>query len=289
MKEFRGTKIQPDVVITGEAIALLVQPASLFLRAISAVIDASVAILGFLLTLVIFVFSSVLITDDASGYATAFISNQAQFSAFMAALAAVWLFFIPMLVETLTNGKSLGRYIVGTRIVRDDGGPIRLRHAFVRTLIGLFELWTTLGAGAIIAALTNRRGKRIGDIFAGTYAISEPSGITRQPLLIAPELSTWAASANVGDLDGVTTVMARRFLQSATKMDPARRNQVALSIASDLSAHVYPDPPPGTDPERFIAAVLVLRRDAEYHTSAHSSARLERKLAAVSASRFEIQ
>ena len=285
MEQFSGTKIRPDVVITGEAIALLVQPASLFLRVVSAIIDAIAIILGMIITYeVLFLILSLSGESDDFMY----FSNEAQVAALVSIITALWLFLAPMTVETLTRGKSLGRFIVGTRIVRDDGGPITLRHAFVRTLIGLGELWATMGAGAIIAAWTNRRGKRIGDIFAGTYAVSETSGLTRRPLLLAPELAQWASEANVGELDGVTTVTARRFLQSATKMDPLHRQQAAQTLATALLNQVYPPPPPGTDPERFIAAVLVLRRDAEYHTNNAIQSRLEKKLSAVSGSRYGI-
>ena len=285
MEQFSGTKIRPDVVITGEAIALLVQPASLFLRVVSAIIDAIAIILGMIITYeVLFLILSLSGESDDFMY----FSNEAQVAALISIVTALWLFLVPMTVETLSRGKSLGRFIVGTRIVRDDGGPITLRHAFVRTLIGLGELWATMGAGAIIAAWTNRRGKRIGDIFAGTYAVSEASGVTRRPLLLAPELADWAGEANVGELDGVTTVTARRFLQSATKMDPLHRQQAAQTLATALLNQVYPPPPPGTDPERFIAAVLVLRRDAEYHTNNAIQARLEKKLSAVSGSRYGI-
>ncbi|MCV0021465.1 RDD family protein [Mobiluncus curtisii] len=285
MEQFSGTKIRPDVVITGEAIALLVQPASLFLRVAAAIVDAIVVILGMIITYEILFLIMELRGD---GDEIPFFSNEAQVAAFISIVTAVWLFLVPMLVETLTRGKSLGRFIVGTRIVRDDGGPITLRHAFVRTLIGLGELWMTMGAGAIIAAWTNRRGKRIGDIFAGTYAVSEASGVTRRPLLLAPELADWAGDANVGELDGVTTVAARRFLQSATKMDPIHRQRTAQALATALVNKVYPPPPPGTDPERFIAAVLVLRRDAEYRTNTAIQARLEQRLSAVSGSRYGI-
>lgn len=285
MEQFSGTKIRPDVVITGEAIALLVQPASLFLRVVSAIIDAIAIILGMIITYeVLFLILSLSGESDDFMY----FSNEAHAAALVSIVTALWLFLVPMTVETLSRGKSLGRFIVGTRIVRDDGGPITLRHAFVRTLIGLGELWATMGAGAIIAAWTNRRGKRIGDIFAGTYAVSETSGLTRRPLLLAPELAQWASEANVGELDGVTTVTARRFLQSATKIDPLHRQQAAQTLATALLNQVYPPPPPGTDPERFIAAVLVLRRDAEYHTNKVIQARLEKKLSAVSGSRYGI-
>ncbi|WP_297590546.1 RDD family protein [uncultured Mobiluncus sp.] len=285
MEQFSGTKIRPDVVITGEAIALLVQPASLFLRVVSAIIDAIAVILGMIITYEM-LFLILTLHDGSDDFM--YFSNEAQVAALVSIITALWLFLVPMTVETLTRGKSLGRFIVGTRIVRDDGGPITLRHAFVRTLIGLGELWATMGAGAIIAAWTNRRGKRIGDIFAGTYAVSETSGLTRRPLLLAPELAQWASEANVGELDGVTTVTARRFLQSATKMDPLHRQQAAQTLATALLNQVYPPPPPGTDPERFIAAVLVLRRDAEYHTNNAIQARLEKKLSAVSGSRYGI-
>lgn len=285
MEQFSGTKIRPDVVITGEAIALLVQPASLFLRVVSAIIDAIAVILGMIITYEM-LFLILTLHDGSDDFM--YFSNEAQVAALVSIITALWLFLVPMTVETLTRGKSLGRFIVGTRIVRDDGGPITLRHAFVRTLIGLGELWATMGAGAIIAAWTNRRSKRIGDIFAGTYAVSETSGLTRRPLLLAPELAQWASEANVGELDGVTTVTARRFLQSATKMDPLHRQQAAQTLATALLNQVYPPPPPGTDPERFIAAVLVLRRDAEYHTNNAIQARLEKKLSAVSGSRYGI-
>lgn len=285
MEQFSGTKIRPDVVITGEAIALLVQPASLFLRVVSAIIDAIAVILGMIITYEM-LFLILTLHDGSDDFM--YFSNEAQVAALVSIITALWLFLVPMTVETLTRGKSLGRFIVGTRIVRDDGGPITLRHAFVRTLIGLGELWATMGAGAIIAAWTNRRCKRIGDIFAGTYAVSETSGLTRRPLLLAPELAQWASEANVGELDGVTTVTARRFLQSATKMDPLHRQQAAQTLATALLNQVYPPPPPGTDPERFIAAVLVLRRDAEYHTNNAIQARLEKKLSAVSGSRYGI-
>lgn len=285
MEQFSGTKIRPDVVITGEAIALLVQPASLFLRVVSAIIDAIAVILGMIITYEM-LFLILTLHDGSDDFM--YFSNEAQVAALVSIITALWLFLVPMTVETLSRGKSLGRFIVGTRIVRDDGGPITLRHAFVRTLIGLGELWATMGAGAIIAAWTNRRGKRIGDIFAGTYAVSETSGLTRRPLLLAPELAQWASEANVGELDGVTTVTARRFLQSATKMDPLHRQQAAQTLATALLNQVYPPPPPGTDPERFIAAVLVLRRDAEYHTNNAIQARLEKKLSAVSGSRYGI-
>ena len=59
---------------------------------------------------------------------------------------------VPMLVETATGGRSLGKLAVGARIVRDDGGAIGLRHAFIRALLGVLEIFMTFGGLAATAA-----------------------------------------------------------------------------------------------------------------------------------------
>lgn len=279
MEKFRGEKIRPDVVVTGEAIALLVQPASLFLRVISGAIDIAASIVGIVLTIeVVMLFMFYGPKDELP------LANMAQVSAFGASVTAFWVFFFPLLVETLTKGRSLGKYVAGTRVVRDDGGPITFRHAFIRALLGIAEFWITVGSVAILTASFNRRSKRMGDFFAGTYVIAEPAVTRRQPLLLAPELTQWAALARVSEIDGAFSVMARRFLQNADKMHPGSRRQAALQIASELEPSVYPPPPPNTDPERFIATVLVLRRDLEYTTYQKRDANISQKTAAVSAS-----
>ena len=94
--------------------------------------------------------------------------------------------------------------------------------------------------------------------------------------------------AHVKELDGAFSVMARRFLQTAGKMQPEARRQAALQIANELEPSVYPPPPPNTNPERFIAAVLVLRRDLEYETYMRRDANISQKVAAVSAPKYGV-
>lgn len=281
MEKFRGEKIRPEVVVTGEAVALPIQCASLFLRVISSVIDLAVSELGVILTVEIVTLFYVF-TAKASRP----LVNMAQLSAFYTVVVAFWVLFFPALVETCTAGRSLGKYVSGTRVVRDDGGSITFRHAFIRALLGVAEFWVTLGAVAILTAAFNRRSKRLGDFFAGTYVIAEPQVVWRQPLLMAPELAQWAATARVGEIDAAFSVMARRFLQNAARMQPSSRRQAAMRIAAELEPSVYPPPPPRTDPERFIAAVLVLRRDLEYAAYKSREGDIAEKLAAVSTGMF---
>ncbi len=79
----------------------------------------------------------------------------------------------PIAVETLSHGRSLGKMACGLRVVRDDGGPIRFRHSLVRGLIGVIEILMTFGVVACIASLVSARGRRLGDVFAGTLVVRE--------------------------------------------------------------------------------------------------------------------
>jgi hypothetical protein len=79
----------------------------------------------------------------------------------------------PCVFETLLRGRTLGKMAVGLRVVGDDGGPVRFRQALVRALAGVIEFWTFYGSPALITSFCNRRGKRLGDLFAGTIVIQE--------------------------------------------------------------------------------------------------------------------
>src|SRR3546814_14926190 len=79
------------------------------------------------------------------------------------------LFRSPTTVETVTRGRSLGKLAVGGRIVRADGGAIGFRHAFLRALLGVLELWFTLGSLAALVGAFTPLAQRLGAPLAGPY------------------------------------------------------------------------------------------------------------------------
>ena len=79
----------------------------------------------------------------------------------------------PVVFETATRGRTPGKMAMGLRVVSDDGGPERFRQALFRALAGFVEIWMFMGGPAVICSLISPRGKRIGDVFAGTVVISE--------------------------------------------------------------------------------------------------------------------
>jgi uncharacterized RDD family membrane protein YckC len=239
-------------LVTGEAVVLDLRPASFLTRGIAIILDY----LALVITMIVLFWALALVisfSDAALGSAVVLV-------ALVGALVG-----LPVTVETFTRGRSLGKLAMGLRVVRDDGGPIRMRQALIRALLGVFELWLSQGSIAIIASLSNRRGKRIGDHLAGTYVIRERTAAAAfsPPAVMPPRLAGWAAGADLGRMPDRLAVAVRQFLGRAQKLHPASRERLGLSLAQQLQQYVAPPPPAGTHPEEFLAAVLAERRERD--------------------------
>jgi hypothetical protein len=174
----------------------------------------------------------------------------------------------PVTLETLTRGRSLGKMALGLRVVRDDGGPIRFRHALSRGLAGFVVDFGLLsgfsGAVGLIASLLSEKGQRIGDRLAGTVVVRERvPEIRRAELVMPPPLAAWAASLSLSQLPDPLALSARQFLQRAADLDPRVRDSLGTRLAEEVVARVSPPPPPGTPAEPFLTAVLAERTRRE--------------------------
>jgi uncharacterized RDD family membrane protein YckC len=241
-----------DEILLGEGVAIDARPASFAVRMLGALLD--VTIIGALL------FGGTL----AAG-AVGLGLDAAAAQALVVTIVVLALVGVPLTVETLTRGRSVGKLAAGIRIVRDDGGPVRFRHALVRALVGVVEIWFTAGSLALVASMVHPKGKRLGDMLAGTYAVRVRGGQRAlPPVVMPPELARWAHGADIRRLPDGLALRARQLLGRAATLHPASRARLGQEIAAELEPYVAPGPPLGTHPERFIAAVLAERRDREY-------------------------
>ena len=170
----------------------------------------------------------------------------------------------PTIFETLSRGRTLGKLAMGLRVVGDDGGPERFRQALVRALASVLEIWLLLGAPALIASLLSAKGKRLGDVFAGTFVIQERlRAASGAPVVMPPMLAAWAASLELSGLPGETAAIARSYLGRFWELTPVAREEFGRRIAAEVAACVSPPPPPGTPPPAYLAAVLAERSARE--------------------------
>jgi uncharacterized RDD family membrane protein YckC len=237
-------------LVTGDAVVLDVPIAHLPVRTVSALIDIAV-----------------MVTANVAGTLLWALTLSQFDSAFSAAVTIIFTVLVlvgyPLVFETATRGRSLGKMAMGLRVVSEDGSPERFRQAAFRALAGVVEIWMLFGAPAVICSMVSPKAKRIGDVFAGTVVINE-RGPRPEPLpAMPPHLAGWAASLQLSGLRGDQAELARQFLSRARQLDPALRDQMAHRIAADVVSRIFPPPPAGTPPQHVLAAVLAERHRRE--------------------------
>jgi uncharacterized RDD family membrane protein YckC len=241
---------QQEQLVTGDAVVLDVQIAQLPVRALSAMIDVTVVFIGYVLGMLLWA-ATLTQLDDALSAAVLII------------FTVLTLVGYPVIFETATRGRSLGKMALGLRVVSEDGGPERFRQALFRALAGVIEFWIFLGGPAVICSLLSAKGKRIGDFFAGTVVITERAPRLSPPPPMPPQLAWWASSLQLSGLAPEQAELARQFLSRASQLDPAVRSQMAYRITGDVAAQISPPPPPGVPPQLVLAAVLAERHRRE--------------------------
>lgn len=251
--------VEDGELVVGEAVALDLRVARLASRGCALLLDLLVQItaLNFTLALVTLVGT---------------VADAAWVAGLSILVMALVLVGYPCAFETLTRGRTLGKLALGLRVVSDDGGPVRFRQAFVRALAGVIEFWSFAGAPALLTSLFNRRGKRLGDLFAGTLVIQErvsAAGMYGPVAWMPPFLGGWARTLELSRLPDELAMTARQYLARFWELLPEVRDSLGERITREVFAVVGPPPPPGIRPEILLSAVLAERRHREERRLAH--------------------
>jgi len=72
--------------------------------------------------------------------------------------------------EMFMNGQSIGKRILGLRVIRDNGQPIEFWHSLLRGLLRASLDMIYIG---IFVIMRSAKNKRIGDMVAGTIVVIE--------------------------------------------------------------------------------------------------------------------
>ncbi|MGW5336808.1 RDD family protein [Streptomyces bauhiniae] len=241
-------------LVTGEAVALELRPAKLPSRALAVLIDLIVAVLLYIAVVIGLV------------AATASLDVAAQAAMSVAAFLLV-LVGGPIAVETLSHGRSLGKLAFGLRVVRDDGGPVRFRHALVRGGVGMIEILMTFGVVACIASLVSERGRRLGDVFAGTLVVRERIPVGRAGVVppSAPESAGRFAELDLSGVPDGLWLAVRQYLTRMHQLQPQVSWSMASRLAADVAARTGAVVPPDlqAQPAAFLAAVVHERQSRQ--------------------------
>nr|WP_269449860.1 RDD family protein [Auraticoccus cholistanensis] len=183
-------------------------------------------------------------------------------------------FAAPIAVETLSRGRTPGRWAMGLRVVRDDGGAIRLRHALTRWLAFWLVDFSvlTLGVLGLVVAGVHPQGRRIGDLLAGTVVVRVRAPRRPPPLPDPdPELADWMARLQLSGVPDDLLAAARTVVRRRRSLRAVPRQQLMEDLASRVWQRITPPPPRQLTSEELLVAVVAERRRRARDRSARAS------------------
>lgn len=223
------------------------------------------------------------------------------------AIFLIWNFYF-IATELRWQGRTLGKRVVGLRVIARDGGPLSAGLVFARNLtrdlemllplaviadpavvggqdsaVGLVLAWVWLGIMAFMP-LFNRYRARVGDLLAGTLVVLAPKQRLLEDLAGEEEAARdVAVGAGLGfsqeqlDLYGIHEL---QILEDVLRRYPAQIDHDLLgTIASKIQGKIGWEPPPGPPMEayEFLRAFYAAQRGRLEHKLLFGK-RQERKL-----------
>jgi uncharacterized RDD family membrane protein YckC len=137
-----------------------------------------------------------------------------------------------VLFETLWQGQTPGKRYAKIRVIRDDGQPVGVSQALLRSLLRPFDDVSFIG---MVMIILGKREKRLGDWAAGTLVVREERPIAKAEFSVSSEakelakqlLKTTRFEAVLPD----DFAVIREYLQRRSMMDAKARSNLSLQLA----------------------------------------------------------
>jgi uncharacterized RDD family membrane protein YckC len=151
-----------------------------------------------------------------------------------------------IIFETVWQGQTPGKRFAQIRVVQDNGRPIGLKEAGLRSILKVID-FVVLYTGVFLIAFT-RSEKRLGDMVAGTLVVQDQQ-MPRQSLAISDHnqavldqfLPVLKREANITALMPDQFLLIRNFLRQREQFTPVVRQQSAHKLALQVRERVLPE------------------------------------------------
>ena len=102
------------------------------------------------------------------------------------------LWFYPVLFETLNQGRTPGKSIMGLRVVNQNALPVGWLPSLIRNLLRVVDMFPILYGFGLVSMLLDRDFRRLGDRVAGTLVVHDarpraPTPIQATGALMPPQ------------------------------------------------------------------------------------------------------
>ena len=251
-------------LVSGEAVELDVRAARLGSRVLALLIDL---VAQLVVAMLLSAGLSVLVVSLPGDLMDAALAGALQLVVLVLVLVGY-----PVLMERFVGGRTLGKLAVGLRVVRADGGPVGVGQSLTRALVGVAVEWPGLvlpllsWAASVTVMLTDPRGRRLGDLVAGTLVVhTRGAGVWRPAPPPVPPLLRWAATLDLTRVDDGLALAVRQYLGRLHQLAEPDRSRLGRGLWAEVAAGTSPPPPWAAPESAYLAAVLAERgRRAAY-------------------------
>jgi len=231
-------------VETPELVEFSYEVAGLGSRFAAGLVDACIQGSGILVILLLFWAGNQQVTFAT--YASSALSGLLLLALFL----FVWGYHLYF--EAFRGGQSPGKRLLRIRVVTEGGFPVTIPRAAVRNLMRVVDILPIPYGVAGVVMFLDPRGRRLGDLAAGTVVVRERG--TAAPASVASARALTAAEREGRrGLPPLEEEMVRTFLKRRERLAPDARGRVAAFVAERAAAALGVDA--GKDPEGFLESV----------------------------------
>jgi len=146
------------------------------------------AVVDFLVQGVAIVIISLIYYFAALGgvYITSSMADSSLYTAIAVLLIFCVVFVYYILIEIFMDGQTIGKKLLGLRVIRENGAPINLTQSLIRNIL---KLTVDLMGVGVVMIMFSKKCKRLGDMAASTVVIAvdrRKAGLAFMPLMDAP-------------------------------------------------------------------------------------------------------
>jgi uncharacterized RDD family membrane protein YckC len=167
--------------------------------------------------------------------------------------------FYSLYMNILFNGRTVGKMVLKTRVVKIDGGPVHWSNYLVLWMLRIVDIWIFSGAVGLLSILFSERRQRVGDFAAGTVVISTKNKVNISHTILEELTETYAPKyTNVTKLtDKDVRLIKETYLIAISSADYKTLNALRKKIESvlEISSEFYD--------KQFIETIL---KDYNYYT-----------------------
>jgi uncharacterized RDD family membrane protein YckC len=220
------------VVATPERVSFDYQVAGLGTRAIAQILD--LLIISVILAAVYFVALAISIVGSVTATLVALIGS------FVVIFGYFWL------SESLWSGQTIGKKAFRLRAVGDRGEPLTFAQAGIRNIVRIVDFLPYAYGVGLIVLFANGKGKRLGDLAAGTIVVKDSDHVwlwqlpgARWPAAGAPLTPPPPAYAPASAAELTLRRLdpeVRRFVASYARRRPELSMEVRVRLATQVQS-----------------------------------------------------